>query len=92
MGYWCQHMRYGDEEEEQPKLASLLSSQNMERISTYATTKYRDSQEVWIKNPKNYKVRRAGGARVDWISPWLVLTKRQDMEKATWTIATNAAI
>lgn len=44
MGYWCQHMRYGDEEEEQPKLASLLSSQNMERISTYATTKYLDSQ------------------------------------------------
>lgn len=43
-GYGCQHMRYGDEEEEQPKLTSLLSSQNMERISTYATTKYRDSQ------------------------------------------------
>lgn len=44
MGYWWQHMRYGDEEEEQPKLASLLSSQIMKRISTYATTKYRDSQ------------------------------------------------
>ncbi len=35
MGYGCQHMRYGDEkEEEQPKLTSLLSSQNMEWICT----------------------------------------------------------
>lgn len=35
MGYGWQHMRYGDEkEEEQPKLTSLLPSQNMERIST----------------------------------------------------------
>lgn len=33
-GYGCQHMRYGDEEEEQPKLTSLLSSQNMKWIST----------------------------------------------------------
>ncbi len=45
MGYGCQHMRYRDEKEEvQPKLASLLSSQNMKWISTKATTKYRDSQ------------------------------------------------
>lgn len=35
MGYGCQHMRYRDEKEEvQPKLVSLLSSQNMERINT----------------------------------------------------------